>query len=101
MEKLTFGILVSLLGMAIVFFGLVTLMCLIKVLVTATSGIGKEKKAVRKSEPEVTTVSEKDVPEVSSATDDSATVAAIMAAISCMLGDNNSFKVRHIRRITR
>lgn len=101
MEKLTFGILVSLLGMAIVFFGLVILMYLIKALVTATQGIGKQKKTAEKAEPEVVSALEPTETVAVQETDDSATVAAIMAAISCMLGDNTAFKVRHIRRITR
>lgn len=100
MEKLTFGLLVSLIGIAIVFFGLVILMCLIKGLVALTNGMGKEKKP-KKAETDQTELPEPaEEPEIPE-TDSNATVAAIMAAVSCMMGDNTAFRVRHIRRVTR
>lgn len=99
MDKLLFGLIVAAIGMLIVFSGLVILIGLIKLLVKATDGMGKPK--VRKeSEPAVPSVAEQVTEEAEEETDDEETVAAIMAALSCvMAAEGSSFRVRHIRRI--
>ena len=44
MENLTFGLLVAAIGISIVFLGLTILICLIKIMQVATSGLGKGEK---------------------------------------------------------
>ena len=74
-------LLVTLIGMAIVILGLTVLIFLIKGLVKITDGLGKKK------QPE-------DEP-----AEDSALVAAITAALMCVMEDNQGFVVRRIRRV--
>ena len=92
-------LLVTLIGMAIVILGLTILIFLIKGLVRVTDGLGKKKKA---EAPKVVIPPMKaftirsDEDDVS---EDSALVAAITAALMCVMEDNQGFVVRRIRRV--
>ena len=96
------SLLVALIGMIIVFSGLAILIILIKLLVRITDGMGKKKTVsppamVSKQVPAPVT----DVREEVQEENDDAVIAAITAAIICMMGQRNSgFTVRHIRRIS-
>ncbi len=92
-------LLVTLIGMATVIVGLVILIFLIKALVKATDGLGKKKKA---DAPQVvippmkafTIRSDEDEPAA-----DDALVAAITAALMCVMEGSDGFVVRRIRRV--
>lgn len=97
MKSMDFGstLIVTLISMAIVFFGLAVLIGLIKVMVRVTGLKGK-----KKTETEEKIVAGIEEPaEDQPVQDDAETVAAIMAAISCMLEEGQQFTVRRIRRI--
>jgi len=99
MEKLVFGLTVALIGMMIVFFGLVILIGLIKTLGILSTPRKKKEKEVKTETPVVSTVPVEE--KADNVQDDGAIVAAITAAISCILGEGNGFTVKHIRRIAK
>lgn len=102
MNTLIFGLLVTLIGIGIVFFGLVLLIGLIKVINTVTGSMGKKKAPVLPaSSPSpvpapVAVVEEPAEPEQ----DANELIAVITAAIAAMLDDGTAFTVRHVRRIS-
>ncbi len=101
-KALSFGesLLVMLIGMTIVFLGLTVLILLIKLLVKATDRMGRKEKtpaaelAVAAAKPEAPAAEEEPAAE-----DDGAIVAAIMAAVSVVMGENSGFTVKRIRRV--
>ena len=102
MQTLIFGLLVTAIGIGIVFVGLVILIGLIKLISLATSGLGKKKPAAA---PAPTTPPPTPAPTVPAAPatpaqDDAALIAAITAAITMMLDDGSTFIVRKVRRVT-
>ena len=94
------SLLVTVIGMAVVFFGLVILIFLIKGLVGLTSGMGKKKKPVPVRTINVTPApapAEAEEPEQ----DDLQLIAVITAAIACAMGtDAGGFTVKHVRRVS-
>lgn len=89
------AVLVTLIGMVIVFLGLTVLIALINLLVKATNSIGKKKAEL----PTALDVPEK--AEEAPAEDTGALIAAITAAIACMLDrPASSFTVKHVRHIS-
>ena len=92
-------LLVTLIGMATVLVGLTILIFLIKGLVKITDGLGKKKKV---ETPKVVIPPMKAFP-IQSGEDedtmDSAVVAAITAALMCVMEGNQGFVVRRIRRV--
>ena len=103
MDTLIFGLLVTAIGIGIVFFGLVVLIGLIKLISAATANLGqkKNKKAapVPAPQPVPAPVSEP-VAEEAPAQDDGALIAVITAAIAAMLDDGSAFVVRKVRRVS-
>lgn len=102
MDTLIFGLTVALIGMAIVFAGLVVLIGLVKLLVLATGNIGKPKQEKKAAEPApapvAAPVAEAAAP--AAGTDDEL-IAVITAAIAAMMdGDNSGFVVRRVRRVS-
>lgn len=100
-EPVPFGgsLLVTLIGMVTVFVGLIILIVLIKLLVKATDGIGKKKAAPA---PQVVippmkafAIRSDDAPEAAG----DELIAVIMAAVTCVMGEDQSFVVRRIRRV--
>lgn len=100
------SLIVTLVGMSIVFIGLFVLILLIKALILVTDKIGRPQKQIKHIELPKTAAaaaqpSEEDSEELS-ASDDGEIVAAIMAAVSMVLQeDASSFVVRRIRRVPR
>ncbi len=97
-NNLGFGLIVTLIGMLTVFFGLVILIALIKVMEKATSNLGKKKAASAKAVV-AAPVAEPTVEEVS-VTDDSELIAVISAAVAMMMEDGSAFTVRRVRRVS-
>jgi len=107
MNTLLHGLIVMAIGLIVVFFGLTVLIGLIKVLTKLTENIGNKKlKKSRKDGPvfenneafaEISEETAADEPEE----DPGEIVAAISAALVCVLGSENKFTVKHIRRLYR
>lgn len=99
-NPVTFGesLLVAVVGILVVFAGLLILICLIKVLASATERMGK-KKAAPAPAPAPAPVAPVPVVEETVAADDDALIAVITAAVACMMDDNTGFTVRRVRRI--
>ncbi len=93
------SLLVMVTGMAIVFLGLTVLIFLIKGLVKLTDGMGRKKKAAA---PQVVIPPMKafDIRTDEEPANDDALVAAITAALVCVMGsEHRGFVVRRIRRV--
>ena len=110
MDTLLFGLVVTVIGLLTVFFGLTVLIGLIKMLTRLTDNIGQKKiqKSIREEAPAFAGQAPVPVPipddqdeMVSSEEDQGAIVAAISAALVCIMGSQNGFRVRHIRRLNR
>lgn len=99
LNNLGFGLIVTLIGMLTVFFGLVLLIGLIKLMENATANLGKSgKKAKKQAEaPAPAPVAAPVVEEVPVA-DDSELIAVISAAVA-MMEDGSAFTVRRVRRV--
>lgn len=102
-NNLGFGLIVTLIGMLTVFFGLVLLIGLIKLMEKATANLGKGgkggKKAKKQAEaPAPAPVAAPVVEEVPVA-DDSELIAVISAAVAMMMEDGSAFTVRRVRRV--
>lgn len=100
LNNLGFGLIVTLIGMLTVFFGLVLLIGLIKLMENATANLGKGgKKAKKQAEaPAPAPVAAPVVEEVPVA-DDSELIAVIFAAVAMMMEDGSAFTVRRVRRV--
>lgn len=100
LNNLGFGLIVTLIGMLTVFFGLVLLIGLIKLMENATANLGKGgKKAKKQAEaPAPAPVAAPVVEEVPVA-DDSELIAVISAAVAMMMEDGSAFTVRRVRRV--
>ena len=96
MEKLIFGLTVALIGMFVVFVGLVILIGFIKLIALA----GKEKKAKPVEQPDVLPTPQIAVPQPVMAQGVTPEVlAAITAAIAAVWQGDTGFVVRHVRRV--
>ena len=98
---LTFGLQVTVIGVGIVFFGLIVLIGLVKLISVATASLGKKKapKPAPQPVPAPATIRvvEEEAP---AAQDDGALIAVITAAIAAMLDDGSAFVVRKVRRVS-
>ena len=103
METLTFAetLLVAVIGMLVVFFGLVILIMLIKLMGALTGGMGK--KAAPKAAPAPVAAAPVAAPaaegKLSPAKFDDETVAVITAAIAAVRGEGYPFKIKRIVRV--
>lgn len=102
-NKLGFGLIVTLIGIAIVFLGLTILIGLIKLMEKATANLGKGGKGGKKGKkqanaPAPAPVAAPVVEEVPVA-DDSELIAVISAAVAMMMEDGSAFTVRRVRRV--
>lgn len=103
LNNLGFGLIVTLIGMLTVFFGLVLLIGLIKLMEKATANLGKGGKGSKKAKKQadapapapVTAPVAEEVP----VTDDSELIAVISAAVAMMMEDSSAFTVRRVRRV--
>lgn len=102
MDKLLFGLIVTLIGISIVFLGLVILIGLIRILTAATDGTKKNQTEKKDMQSEHSAASAEQVTEDEpEEINDCEIVAAITAAVSCFLNNEGTFRVKHIRRIAK
>ena len=98
---LIFGLQVTAIGIGIVFFGLVVLIGLVKIISVATASLGKKKEAPKPvPQPAAEVTIKPIVEEVPAVQDDGALIAVITAAIAAMLDDGSAFVVRKVRRVS-
>lgn len=102
MDMLIFGLQVTAIGIGIVFFGLVVLIGLVKLISFATGSMGKKKEAPKPApQPAQPSVARPIVEaDEAEAQDDGALIAVITAAIAAMLDDGSAFVVRKVRRVS-
>lgn len=104
MDMLIFGLSVTVVGMLIVFFGLVILIGLIKVVTKLTDSAKQTKEAAPAAPvppPAPAPVPAAPAPVASAApAQDDALIAVISAAIAAVMGENQGFVVRRVRRIS-
>ena len=103
------SLMVALVGIAVVFFGLVILIMLIKAMGALTGGMGKkaEKAAAPAAAPAVAPVAAAPAVEslikpdakIKSAKIDAETIAVLTAAIAATRGEGYPFKIRRIVRV--
>ena len=100
LNNLGFGLIVTLIGMLTVFFGLVLLIGLIKLMENATANLGKGgKKAKKQAEaPAPAPVAAPVVEEVPVA-DDSELIAVISAAVAMKMEERSAVTARRVRRV--
>ena len=100
METLTFSetLLVAVVGMLVVFFGLVVLIMLIKLMGALTGGMGK-KEAPKAAPAAAPVAAPAPVGKLSPAKFDDQTVAVITAAIAAVRGDDYPFQIKRIVRV--
>ena len=103
METLTFAetLLVALVGLMVVFFGLVILIMLIKLMGALTGNMGKKEAPKAAPAPVVAAPVAAPAPEgkLSPAKFDNETVAVITAAIAAVRGDDYPFQIKRIVRV--
>lgn len=104
MDTLIFGLTVTVIGVAVVFCGLVVLIGLIKLVAMATGGISKPKKEKAAPAPAPASapapVPAAPVAEAQPVQADDALIAVISAAVAAMMEDGSAFTVRRIRRVS-
>ena len=99
---LIFGLQVTAIGIGIVFFGLVVLIGLVKLISLATGSLGKKKEAPKPapqpvSAPATVRVIEEEAPAVQ---DDSELIAVITAAVAAAMGTSTaSIQVRSYKKL--
>lgn len=96
MDRLIDGLLVTLIGMLVVFFGLIILIGLIKIITMLTT----EKKKAKVAETPAPVAAAPVTAAPVAVKDDDELIAVITAAVSCMMEEGTSFTVRHVRRIS-
>ena len=100
MDMLIFGLSVTVVGMLIVFFGLIILIGLIQLVTVMTSGEKHHKEtATPAPTPAPVPVAPVELAPVAAPQDD-ALIAVISAAIAAVMGEDKGFVVRHVRRIS-
>ena len=99
---LIFGLQVTAIGIGIVFFGLVVLIGLVKLISVATASLGKKKEAPKPAPQPTTPATIKPIvmEETPAAQDDGELIAVITAAIAAMLDEGSAFVVRKVRRVS-
>lgn len=100
METLIFGLTVTLIGMVIVFAGLMLLIGLIKLVAIVTGGIGQKPKKDKKVDEPAPVIQAPAVQPVAAPAADEQLIAVISAAVAAMLGEECGFVVRRVRRVT-
>ena len=99
--ELTFGtsLLVAVVGICVVFFGLIILIALIKLMGILTGNMGKKEAPKAAPAPVAATVAPAPVGKLSPAKFDAETVAVITAAIAAVRGDDYPFQIKRIVRV--
>ena len=98
MDNLLFGLGVTAVGMLVVFFGLIVLIGLIKIMtMLSQSKKPKEKEVVAPAPVAAPAPVEA---EAAASTQDDVLIAVISAAVAAAMGEETSFVVRRVRRIS-
>ena len=98
MDNLLFGVGVTAVGMRVVFFGLIVLIGLIKIMtMLSQSKKPKEKEAVAPAPVAAPAPVEA---EAAAPTQDDVLIAVISAAVAAAMGEETGFVVRRVRRIS-
>ena len=98
MDNLLFGLGVTAVGMLVVFFGLIVLIGLIKIMtMLSQSKKPKEKEVVA---PAPVAASAPVEAEAAAPTQDDVLIAVISAAVAAAMGEETGFVVRRVRRIS-
>ena len=98
MDNLLFGLGVTAVGMLVVFFGLIVLIGLIKIMtILSQSKKPKEKEAVAPAPVAAPAPAEA---EAAAPTQDDVLIAVISAAVAAAMGEETGFVVRRVRRIS-
>jgi sodium pump decarboxylase gamma subunit len=99
--ELTFGtsLLVAVVGICVVFFGLIILIALIKLMGILTGNMGKKEAPKAAPAPVAAPVAPAPVGTLSPAKFDAETVAVITAAIAAVRGDDYPFQIKRIVRV--
>lgn len=98
MDNLLFGLGVTAVGMLVVFFGLIVLIGLIKIMtMLSQSKKPKEKEAVAPAPVAAPAPVEA---EAAAPTQDDVLIAVISAAVAAAMGEETGFVVRRVRRIS-
>lgn len=98
MDNLLFGLGVTAVGMLVVFFGLIVLIGLIKIMtMLSQSKKPKEKEAVAPAPVAAPAPAEA---EAAAPTQDDVLIAVISAAVAAAMGEETGFVVRRVRRIS-
>ena len=98
MDNLLFGLGVTAVGMLVVFFGLIVLIGLIKIMtMLSQSKKPKEKEAVASAPVAAPAPVEA---EAAAPTQDDVLIAVISAAVAAAMGEETGFVVRRVRRIS-
>ena len=99
--ELTFGtsLLVAVVGICVVFFGLIILIALIKLMGILTGNMGKKEAPKAAPAPVAAPVAPAPVGKLSPAKVDAETVAVITAAIAAVRGDDYPFQIKRIVRV--
>ncbi len=94
-------LMVAVVGMLVVFFGLVVLIMLIKLMGALTGGMGKKEEAAAAPAPVAAAPVAAPAPvgKLSPAKFDDATVAVLTAAIAAQRGDEYPFQIKRIVRV--
>ena len=102
MDTLIFGLTVTVIGIAVVFCGLVVLIGLIKLVAMATGSVSKPKKdkAAPAPAPAPAPVPAAPVAQEQPVQADDTLIAVISAAVAAMMEDGSAFTVRRIRRVS-
>ena len=102
MDTLIFGLTVTVIGIAVVFCGLVVLIGLIKLVAMATGSVSKPKKdkAAPAPAPAPAPVHAAPVAQEQPVQADDTLIAVISAAVAAMMEDGSAFTVRRIRRVS-
>ena len=93
------SLLVAVVGMVVVFFGLVILIMLIKLMGALTGNLGKKEEPKAAPAPAAPVAAPAPVGKLSPAKFDDETVAVITAAIAAVRGEGYPFKIKRIVRV--
>ncbi len=98
-SNLGFGLMVTVIGVLVVFFGLIVLIGLIKLMQMLTGNLGKKKEApAPAAAPAAPAPVAEAAPAVSQ--DNDALIAVITAAVAAMMEEGSAFTVRRVRRVS-
>ena len=102
MDKLIFGLTVTVIGIAVVFCGLVVLIGLIKLVAMATGSASRprKEKVAPVPAPAPAPAPAAPVAQEQPVQADDTLIAVISAAVAAMMEDGSAFTVRRIRRVS-